>query len=409
MTAYTAVQMFKSGYEAQFQMHMEDSVMHYRRSIEVFPITDAYSNLLTTMSFMSQYGPEDVFEVAVAAGKFLEEQVEPHVHFAHADPDRKLEIGYLVAPLGENVMLPHVGTVLQNHDRENFGIHTYYGGSDRELFDLIVADKIDILINPIGHWAHNRLAVFARKPAPVQVAYLVQSLTSGLTRMDYTIADRWLDEDGKMQEYSTEKVVHLPSGFQALSFLSEPEIGPLPSEKNGYITFASFNNPMKTSEASIKLWTAVLDAVPGSKMLVKEKPPGWEDERVTACGQAEEEDYLPRYNDVDIILDTTPFTGGQTTLDALWMGVPVVTLVGDAVYGRYSYSHLQRIGQPGLVCYTEQDYVKNAVGLTKRPEWLKTFRRDLRSVLRESSILDGALHTRELEEAYRTMWRKWCS
>ena len=245
-----------------------------------------------------------------------------------------------------------------------------HGLSDDQLAARIAGDGIDILVDPVGHWAGNRLLVSARKPAPIQVSYLSQGLTTGLSAMDYTIGDRWLNFDGAMQSFATEKVVELPGGFEVKALCWDLPVGEAPSMANGFITFASFNNPAKISDASLKLWAAVLDHVSEARLLIKGK---WLDrpekcaflskrleehgipaERTDLRGFVLEGDHLEVHNLVDIALDTVPFTGGRTTVDALWMGVPVVSLAGETFISRMSGSIPHHAGLGNLAVDTPE-------------------------------------------------------
>ncbi|MBT7943304.1 MAG: hypothetical protein HN719_08110, partial [Alphaproteobacteria bacterium] len=223
----------------------------------------------------------------------------------------------------------------------------------------------------------------------------------------------------------TEQVVELDGGFQTTGYDHETPIMDTPAAQAGFITFGSFNNPVKISDLSLVLWASVLDAVPTARMLIKggklERPDnraammqrledhGIAPKRIDLRGFVLEGDHLEVHNEVDIALDTAPFGGGRTTVDALWMGVPVVSLVGDAVYGRYSYSHLNRVGVPELAAHSEQEFRDIAVNLAGDPARLKHYRETLRPMMQASPLLDAELHVHELEQAYTTMWRRWCA
>jgi protein O-GlcNAc transferase len=430
---------------------MDEAVSTYHKAISLKPdYTRAYSNLLITMQFMSNFKGADLFETAQRAGAVFEAPFGDRKTIRHAndpEPERRLRIGYLSPSLSEHVLAPYLEPVFKAHRRDKVSVHVYahvpnpdgitwrlkeladswtfvHGLSDEEVAALVVKDSIDILVDPMGHWGENRLLVFARKPAPIQVSYLCQGLTTGLPSMDYTIGDRWLNFDGAMQSIATEKVVELASGFQVVSCNKKTPIDDIPFETNGFITFSSFNNPAKISDASLRLWASILDALPTARLLIKGK---WLDrsekrlpltsrltdhgipiKRVDMQGLIPGPDHLAAHNKTDIALDTTPFTGGQTTVDALWMGVPVVTLIGDTVYGRFSYSHVCRAGVMELAAHSETEFVEVATTLADDPDRLRHYRQTLRPALRESSLLDASLHVTELEDAFRVMWRRWC-
>ena len=429
----------------------EDAMVKFRDALAIDPdLAKAHSNLLVTMPFLSSIDAGAVLAEARLAGAALEAPFKDRRTARHAndpDPDRRLRVGYLSPSLAEHVLAKNMEPVLKAHNRDNVFVHVYahvpnpdevtrrlealadswtfvHGLSDDRLADRIMEDGIDILVDPMGHWAGNRLSVFARKPAPIQVSYLSQGMTTGLASMDYTIGDRWLNFDGAMQAFATEQVVELPGGFEVKVPDRELPVGEPPSAENGFVTFASFNNPAKISDASLKLWAAVLDRVPEARLLIKGK---WLDrpekrtvlskrledfgiaaERVDLLGFVPGPDHLGVHNRADIMLDTLPFAGGQTTVDALWMGVPVVTLIGPTVCGRYGYSHLNRVGVPELAARNEAAFVEIATTLAGDAGRLGHYRQTLRPALKASSLFDAPRHVGELEDAYRVMWRRWC-
>jgi predicted O-linked N-acetylglucosamine transferase (SPINDLY family) len=430
---------------------LDEAVACYRRALDIRPENAKFiSNLLVTMPFIDTVDADAI----QAETRRFGERFEPHGGWGwnagrvnDPDPERLLRVGYLTPSLSAHVLAPYIEPVFRAHRRDCVSVHVYaqvprpdavtlrlkdladtwtfvHTRSDDEVTDLIASDGIDILVDPMGHWADNRLPVFARKPAPVQVSYLCQGLTTGLTAMDYAIGDRWLNEGGMMQRFATERVVELPSGFQVTAFDQTPPIGEPPCLSNGFVTFGSFNNPAKISDASLDLWARVLMAVPGSHLLIKGK---WLDRPETqallmrrlaardiAAGRVEimgwilGAGHMSTHDRIDIMLDTTPFCGGRTTVDALWMGVPVITLVGETVYGRSSYSHLARIGAVELTAHTEAEYIAIAHGLANDLVRQRRYRHALRPALQASSLLDPVQHVAELEAAFRVMWRRRC-
>ena len=428
---------------------LDEAVASYRKALAIKPdFVEAHSNLLVTMPFMSCFDGAAVFAAACRAGTVFESPFADRLTIRHAntpDQERRLRVGYLLS--SNTTLAKNIEPVFKAHRRDRVSVHVYahvanpddvtwrlkeladswvfvHGLSDDQLAARIAGDGIDILVDPVGHWAGNRLVVFARKPAPIQVSYLSQGLTTGLSAMDYTISDRWLNFNGAMQSFATEQVVELPSGFEVKVLDWDLPVGEAPSTANGFITFSSFNNPAKISDASLRLWAAVLAPLPTARLLIKGK---WLDQpkkrallskRLTDHGIPAERtdfrgfvpgpDHLAVHNLADIALDTIPFAGGQTTIDALWMGVPVVTLIGDTACGRYGYSHLNRIGHPELAARSEAEFVEIALALTGDPDRLRNYRQTLRPALRASSLVDASLHVAELEEAYRVMWRRWC-
>jgi predicted O-linked N-acetylglucosamine transferase (SPINDLY family) len=219
--------------------------------------------------------------------------------------------------------------------------------------------------------------------------------------------------------------MELPSGFQVTSFDREPAIGDPPSAASGRVTFGSFNNPAKISDRILELWSATLRRLPEARLVIKGKflecpevrdglsrrleAHGIAAGRVGLFGLAAAADHLDWHNRIDIALDTLPFCGGRTTIDALWMGVPVITRIGETAVGRFSYSHLARIGAPELAADSDDTFVDIATALADDLPRLRHYRRTLREAMRASSLFDETLHVAELEQAYRIMWRRWCA
>lgn len=296
-----------------------------------------------------------------------------------------------------------------------------FGRSDDEVADMIRNDAIDILIDLAGHTAHNRLAVFARRPAPVQVTYLGYPNTAGLPQMDYRLTDAAADPPGQ-EVYYTESLVRLPQGFLCYAPPHEsPAVGPLPAATGGCITFGSFNALPKMNNEVIALWARVLQSVPGARLILKNKslqdaktceryrqhfhPP----ERIELLGWLDDPaDHLSIYHRVDIALDTFPYNGTTTTCEALWMGVPVITLAGERHAGRVGLSLLTQLGLTELIAKTPDEYVRLAVALAGNRERLAALRAGLRERMRRSPLCDAQSFTRDLEAAYREMWHKWC-
>lgn len=430
-----------------------EAVACFRRSFELDPSwLMAASNIAITVPLIAEYSAEEAFVATKEAGALFDaafsQQRATAAYSNSPAPERPLRIGYLSPSLQKHVLAGNLEPLFRGHHRDQFSVYVYahvphpdavtqrlmgladhwtdvHDLSDNAVAHKIRADGIDILINPIGHWLDNRLPVFARKPAPIQVNYLIQGLTTGLDAIDYAIGDRWMNFDGAMQTCATENVVELPSGFQVTSFAQEWPIHHESATEEGAITFASFNNPTKLSNATLELWAAVLARVPGSKMLVKglmlDRPynrsrlltrmaeHGIAPERVELVGFLSDDGHMDLHNRVDIMLDTIPFAGGRTTEDALWMGVPVVTLIGETVCGRIGYSHLSRIGVPELAARTKAEYVEIAADLAGDFARRKQYRQTLRKAFAASSLLDVNTHVTELEDAFRIMWRRWCA
>lgn len=362
--------------------------------------------------------------------------------------DRRLQIGYVSADFREHAVADFLEPILKNHDPTRCQVTCYAnvanpdqrteqlrgsGGqwrsiaelTDVQAAELIRSDGIDILVDLGGHTAGNRLGIFARKPAPIQVTGIGYGWTTGLPSMDYRLTDAIADPPGEPRRH-TEELVSIPHGmlcFQPPT--TAPDVTPLPGSNDGTITFGGFHRHVKLNERTMKLWARILMRVPGSRLMLKDR--AFRHAHVLqrtqnlcdACGIPREHvlwetgsdsrrDHLAMYGKVDIALDTWPYNGSTTTCEALWMGVPVVTLAGDSYVGRMSASLLTQVGLSELIAQTEDEYVDCAVRLAGDFARLQRLRGDLRDVMRLSPLCDGPGYTRALEASYREMWRRWC-
>jgi predicted O-linked N-acetylglucosamine transferase (SPINDLY family) len=365
------------------------------------------------------------------------------------DPDRKVVVGYLSPDLRGHSVSFFLEPLLRAHDRSKFTIvimdntqiadlvtqrmlglvdHWYrvVGASEQRIVEIVQEKKIDILVDLTGHTSENKIGVFARKPAPVQVTYLGYPNTTGLAEVDYRFTDELCDPVGASEAYHSEELIRLPGGF--LCFRGADlaiDVGPLPAGETGAITFCSFNAVHKINGKIIALWSRVLKAVPGSTMLFKAA--GMSDpetrqhmiEHFTANGIGAErlefvertisyKEHLDIYNRCDIGLDTFPYHGTTTTCEALWMGVPVVSLTGDRHAARVGLSILTRIGLPELAPETPDEFVEAAVSLATDRKRLAALRAGMRDRMLKSRLMDAKAQATEIETAYRQMWRKWC-
>ena len=372
---------------------------------------------------------------------------EPITPVGSLDLERRLRIGYLSPDLSRHPVGWFLSGVLPRHDKGKFEIFAYadllredevtaklkaasdhwhqvFGYSDDELRQQIIADGIDILVDLAGHFRGNRLGVFAKRAAPVQISWAGYVGTTGLSSIDWLICDPIhvpISEDGTF----VEKLCRLPFSYVCYSPPeTAPDIAPPPSLSGNGIVFASFNNLAKLSPATVELWATILKARPDSKLLLKSKPLGDEatrsltaarfarhgigPERLILEGASPHGELLARYNDVDVVLDPLPYSGGLTTLEALWMGAPVVTLTGATFSGRHSTAHLTNAGLAELVTNTPDDYRKTALRLAANVSWRAEFRQNARARLTASPLLDHELFTRSLEAGLKGMWQFYC-
>jgi protein O-GlcNAc transferase len=360
------------------------------------------------------------------------------------DPDRPLRIGYVSADLYRHPVGWLGSAPIIAHDRRAVSVFVYanqtatdplteqikrsvdawvpiLGLDDDSVAARLAVDRVDILVDLSGHTAGNRLAVFARRPAPIQISWLGYPASTGLATIDYVLLDAHHIVEGAHRQF-LERVIRLPN----VRFCYAPPeyagevVGP-PSAVCGLVTFASFNNAAKINDAVIELWARVLDAVPGSTLLLKWRSyadpylqgrvradfagHGITGERIRFDGATPHPEMLRQYGEVDIALDPFPFSGGLTTCEALWMGVPVVTLPGTRPLSRQTHAVLHAIGRPEWSATSSDDYVAIAARLAGDRTELSLVRRDLREQLRASPLCDAPRFARDLEAIYRKLWR----
>ena len=289
--------------------------------------------------------------------------------------------------------------------------------SDDRLLMTIRADGVDVLFDLAGHTKGNRLRVFARRAAPVQVTWAGYVGTTGMSTMDYILADR-LQIPEADERFYTERVIRMPNDYVCYEPPPySPLVGPLPAERNGHVTFGGFHNVGKAGALSVATWARVLHAVPDSKLILAYKKlndpvvaarlrrrfaeAGIPDERITIEGSTPHWQLLNRYNDIDIGLDSRPYSGGLTTLEAMWMGVPVVTTPGRTFAGRHSLTHLTNAGFGELVAADEDGYVRLATELAAERKRLAELRRGLRPRLVDSPLMDPRRFARDFGEMVR--------
>ena len=298
------------------------------------------------------------------------------------------------------------------------------GCSDDEASALIAADGIDILIDLSGHTAKHRLGVFARKPSPVQATWLGYFGTTGLSQVDYLVAGPW-DVPAEEEAEFSERIWRLPE--TRLCF-SRPEgqvaVAPLPAARIGHVTFGCFNNLRKLNDRVVALWSQLVSSVSGSLLFLKAQQlesaqvraavterfrgAGLDPARLILEGRSPFHEYLAAYGRVDIALDPFPYTGGTTSVQALWMGVPVLTLAGDRLLARQGESMLRALSMDDWVAASESDYIDKATQHAAGIERLGTLRAGLRGRLESSPLMDAPRFAGDLEVALRGMWTRWC-
>ncbi|NWJ41141.1 MAG: tetratricopeptide repeat protein [Geothrix sp.] len=292
--------------------------------------------------------------------------------------------------------------------------------SDAEAAGRIEADQIDILVDLGGHTSGSRIGIFAFRPAPIQATYLGYPATTGCPFIDFRMVDAHTDPEGS-EAFATEELIRLPAPFLCYTpNAASPDIAPLPALANGFITFGSFNQSAKISDETLDLWSGVLAAVPDSRMFIKARAfsdtqvcdrfrgrfaeRGIDASRISFSGLlANPREHLAAYGKVDIALDTFPYNGTTTTCEALWMGVPVISLVGGLHAARVGYTILTAVGLAGLATTSADEFVSLAAAFSEDRGQLAELRGHLRMVVANSPLCDRARFTKGLEDAYRKM------
>ena len=432
------------GVAFQDQGRLREAISCYKKALQLYPgFVKAHSDLLFCMHYDPACGPQALFDEAVTWGQRHAESKAGKFTFSDRTSQHgRLRIGYVSPDLREHSVSYFFLPLLMAHDRNEVEIFCYAdvrrpdgmtvrikkladhyrsiaGLTDDRVADQIHEDRIDILIDLAGHTANNRLLVFARRPAPVQVTWLGYPDTTGMPVMDYRLTDEIADPEGESEKYHSETLVRMRTGFLCYSPPDgAPNISSLPALQTGHITFGSFNNLPKVNEKVIEVWSNILNRVPGSALLLKSKQfadestkrryvnlflknqiaPG----RIRMLSRTESvSEHLALYNRVDIGLDPFPYNGTTTTCEALWMGVPVVTLRGDRHSSRVGTSILTRMGLRELITENEDACVARAVGLARDLGRLRELRAGMRERMMESSLCDSRSFARSVEEVYR--------
>ena len=432
----------------------DDALATHRYAITLSPDdSSCSSNLLMAMQYVPDVTePELVAEAAAWGLRASRVPLQPR-HAAPLDPDRRLRIGYVTTDLYSHPVGWLGAGPIASHHRPDFSVFVYanqtvadsitrsvmtnvdawrhiYGISDATVAQAIANDGIDILVDLSGHTGGNRLNVFARRPAPVQLHWLGYFATIGLPSIETILLDDEHIAPGGEAQF-TERVVRLRHGrFCYGPPASAPEPAPPPSEASGVVTFGSFNNANKLNDATLDLWARVLAAVPGSRLLLKWRSMtdpvlssrlrdamasrGLPPDRLLLEGEQPHPEMLARYGQLDIALDPMPFSGALTSFEALWMGVPVVTLPGRRAVSRQTHAILSRISAQdwsgrALSAGSEDEFVAIAAALAGDIATRRRLRTGLRAMLRDSPMFDPVGFVTELERVYRELWREYCA
>lgn len=425
--------------EAAFRAALAASSKH-------FP---AWQGLLLMLNYVNR-AREEVFALHCAFGAAMTEGKAVLPHSNSIVPGRRLRIGFVSGDFRRHSVSYFVFGCLSRLSRSEFELWAYFnhpkpdvrtadfkslfygwrdidGRTDADVAQQIREDGIDILVDLSGHTSHNRLAVFAEKPAPIQVGWIGYPNTSGLPQIDYRVTDAYADPEGEADAYCVEKLWRLPSSF--LCYLppeSAPPVADAPCLSRGHVTFGSFNNRMKVGDDCLALWAKVLHAVPDSHLLLKSifgvdeldarnamldhfETLGIARDRIRIeLARNSQEEHLAMYGEVDIALDTYPYHGTTTTCEALWMGVPVVSRAGDRHASRVGVSLLNNAGLADLVAESDEQFVEIAAQLAADFDTLNTIRGALRDVVKGSRLTDESAMAHDLSDALRRMWGNYC-
>jgi predicted O-linked N-acetylglucosamine transferase (SPINDLY family) len=430
------------------QGKLDEAIACYDRALELRPdFAEAHSNRLYTLHFCSDYDAQTIYAEHrrwnLQFAEPLAKCALPHSN--ERSVDRRLRIGYVSPDLCDHVVGRFLLPLLETHDRERYEIYCYAsvrhsdamtqrcraqadvwrnvpGYADEQLAESIRQDQIDVLVDLTMHMAESRLLAFARKPAPVQVAYLAYAGTTGLSVMDYRLTDPYLDPPAQNEPIYSEESICLPETYWCYRPpIETPAVNDLPALRVGHITFGCLNNFCKVTDQTLAIWASLLQAMPLARLLLHAHPGNHRDrvrsflaqrrispDRLTFADMVPLEEYYRQYHRIDVALDPFPYGGGTTTCDALWMGVPVVSLAGQTAVGRGGLSILSNVGLADWVAYDGEQYVRIATELGGDVERLRELRATLRDRMRGSPLMDAPRFARNVEAAYRAMWQRWC-
>jgi predicted O-linked N-acetylglucosamine transferase (SPINDLY family) len=425
---------------------LDQAIACYRRAVQLSGDNcNAHNNLVYCIQFHPGYDAAAIFREQRAwnerHAKPLAKFIRPHAN--DRSPERRLRIGYVSAYFYNQAEAFYVLPLLEAHDHEQFEIHCYasvvrpdeitvrhrraadvwhdvLSDSDAELAERIAADQIDVLVDLTMHLSDSRLLAFARKPAPVQVTWLAYPGGTGMDAMDYRITDQYIDPADAQPPCYSERSIRLGDCWCCYDPLIDT---PAAAPRDGAcVTFGSVSNPGKLNEPLLRLWAGALLAVCNSRLLLQTISSehsaritelmgsmGIGAQRLEFVGRQLRAQYLRFYDRIDICLDPLPFNGNTTTLDALWMGVPVVSLAGQRAASRTGLSILKNAGLGELAAQTPEEFLKIATDLAGDSDRRAELRSTLRQRLIASPLMDYGRFARNMESAYRQIWREWCS
>ncbi|HEY3756760.1 MAG TPA: tetratricopeptide repeat protein [Opitutaceae bacterium] len=428
------------------QGDMPAAIECFRRVVALAPSDSvAHGNLVYSLTFTAEDGRPVLNEArrwnAIYAAPLLPRELK----FGNARTARRLRVGYVAGDFRDHCQSLFTIPLLEHHDHAAVEVYGYSSVQrpdaltqriegltdvwrdvrffdDEALARLIREDQIDILVDLELQMSNGRPLLFARKPAPIQVGWLAYPATTGMSAIDAVFTDPRLVPPGLESDY-TEQVVRLPDTFWCYDPLAtEPDVNALPALAAGFVTFGCLNAPYKITDHTLRLWGEVMRRLPTSRLVVlgptgthretflaRFSAVGIDPSQVTIQSFLQRPEYLKSYHQIDLALDTFPYNGHTTSLDAFWMGVPVVSRVGSAAVGRAGLSQLHNLGFTDLASGSDEGFVDIAVNLASDLPRLSGLRSSLRSRMEKSPLMDGARFARNVEDAYRRLWRDWCA
>ena len=429
---------------------VEDAVRHVREALRLEPRSHrVHDALLLALHFLPGEDPAASFEEHLRwARRHAQPLRRHHPHRNDRTSDRRLRVGYVSPDFRNAPPARFFRPLLAAHDRQRVEVFCYSDAArtdavtealrqladewrdtatldDSRFAEAVEADRIDVLVDLTGHMEGNRLRAFARAPAPVQMTYLAYPDTTAVPAIGYRLTDSFCDPPGQTDAFHTERLVRLDPccfSYWADDETQSLDIGQPPSDAGRGITFGVLQKPAKMNSHIVTLWSRILAALPDSRLLVMTggseadrslqaqlERNGIPTERLVTVRRAPRLDYLKYYQRIDIALDTFPYSGHTTTCDALWMGVPVVTLAGKSCASRVTAAFLSVVGLRDLIAETPDRYVKIAVDLAADAKRLRRLRSDLRPMMMRSALMDPQSLAERMEKSFFDAWSAWCA
>lgn len=435
--------------------HVQQALAYHRQAIQLNPnALELHSHLLNTLNYSTTHRQINIFQAVQQFNDHhllpFSQAILPHPNLL--DPQKRLKIGYLSADLYRHVVgASFLYPILAHHDHTHFHITCYYDNTptdqihqqlqqfadqwlpcfdytDDQLIAQIREDRIDLLIELMGHHPRQRLRVLAHKPAPIQISYLAYSNTTGVTAIDYRLTDAYTDPFPLADSLNSETLLRLPGSYfcyQPVDPIENPPLNSLPALHNGYLTLGSLNTYPKLNPLLFQVWSNILQQLPQAKLLIKAQAlgdPTLKQEFLDTMNQlgipthrlilkpnsTTTFEHLSTYHEIDIALDTYPYNGATTTCEALWMGVPVITWVGEKHVSRMGLSLLTCLGLQSWAATSPEQYLQLVINLAHDLPALQHWRQSLRQRMQNSPLMDGAIFTARLEKLYRQVWKNRC-